>query len=280
MRRARICELCSDKAILYCPSDSAFLCWNCDAKVHRANFLVARHVRFTVCSKCIRFMEDRLAGVDFQPFRLICRSCSHQIPSDDDNLDSFSSSSASDCLSSAESSAAPLAKEKVALNSDRKGSVTEISSVHSDFRPRFSGGVSATKQTKIQRLQRFPPTVESEAEGVLVNWCRRLGLGTHACAMAVPVAMRGLGHCICAGDMRRLPCRVWLASSLWLSLRLCGERSASTSPALNRLEEISGVPAKLIVAWESKIARLFRSRTRAQRQRDLQLEEGWAESTT
>lgn len=46
------CELCKSTARVYCESDEARLCWSCDAKVHSANFLVARHVRNLLCHSC------------------------------------------------------------------------------------------------------------------------------------------------------------------------------------------------------------------------------------
>ncbi|XP_020102438.1 zinc finger protein CONSTANS-LIKE 2-like [Ananas comosus] len=44
---AWVCDLCGGAAAaaVYCDADGAFLCWSCDAAVHGANFLVARHVR-------------------------------------------------------------------------------------------------------------------------------------------------------------------------------------------------------------------------------------------
>ncbi|KAG6754768.1 hypothetical protein POTOM_040562 [Populus tomentosa] len=39
------CELCDSLAKVYCESDQANLCWDCDANVHSANFLVAKHSR-------------------------------------------------------------------------------------------------------------------------------------------------------------------------------------------------------------------------------------------
>ncbi|KAM7492304.1 hypothetical protein LguiA_035225 [Lonicera macranthoides] len=46
------CELCKSQARIYCESDQASLCWNCDVKVHSANFLVARHSRSLLCHVC------------------------------------------------------------------------------------------------------------------------------------------------------------------------------------------------------------------------------------
>ncbi|GAB2242595.1 hypothetical protein Droror1_Dr00019370 [Drosera rotundifolia] len=55
MRRRMMmsCELCkSSTARISCDSDQARLCWGCDAAVHGANFLVARHSRCLLCHRC------------------------------------------------------------------------------------------------------------------------------------------------------------------------------------------------------------------------------------
>ena len=46
------CELCKIPARTFCESDQASLCWDCDANVHGANFLVARHTRTLLCHAC------------------------------------------------------------------------------------------------------------------------------------------------------------------------------------------------------------------------------------
>ncbi|OWM78596.1 hypothetical protein CDL15_Pgr002767 [Punica granatum] len=48
----RSCALCKVQAKTFCESDQAALCWDCDAKVHGANFLVARHSRTLLCHAC------------------------------------------------------------------------------------------------------------------------------------------------------------------------------------------------------------------------------------
>ena len=49
------CELCNSLAKMHCDSDQASLCWDCDAKVHAANFLVAKHSRTLLCHLCQSF---------------------------------------------------------------------------------------------------------------------------------------------------------------------------------------------------------------------------------
>ncbi|KAJ9184126.1 hypothetical protein P3X46_007897 [Hevea brasiliensis] len=49
----KLCDSCkSATATLFCRADSAFLCINCDSKVHAANKLASRHARVWVCEVC------------------------------------------------------------------------------------------------------------------------------------------------------------------------------------------------------------------------------------
>ena len=267
--KGRSCELCDGEASLYCPSDSAFLCWNCDAKVHQANFLVARHVRRTVCSLCKSLTGNRISGPGSRLIHRICRSCS---PVDDLNH-GLSSSSSSACISNAEScSKSPKKIDFDRLKTERAVSSSSISTGNSNF------PVMLATEAETQRSRQIPTSLlRSKAVGILVNWCRKLGLGGH-CAVAVPVVPKGLGvlgWIACEG--RVLPLRVRLAVWLWWSLRWrgCGYRSASTYQVLKRLEEISGVPAKLILAAAYKLSRVFHKR----RSPSHPPQEAWAESS-
>ncbi|CAN4096852.1 unnamed protein product [Withania somnifera] len=48
-----LCELCGPvRAVVYCKSDSARLCLQCDGHVHSANPLSRRHSRSLICDKC------------------------------------------------------------------------------------------------------------------------------------------------------------------------------------------------------------------------------------
>ncbi|GFP99163.1 B-box zinc finger protein 32 [Phtheirospermum japonicum] len=96
--KSRHCELCNADATVFCSSDAAFLCWSCDAKVHDANFLVARHVRLSVCSSCRNFTGQEIAGAGSQPPRAICSSCSDE--DEEGVISSGYSSFSSDCISS------------------------------------------------------------------------------------------------------------------------------------------------------------------------------------
>lgn len=107
-----------------------------------------------------------------------------------------------------------------------------------------------------------------EAEGIFVNWSRRLGVGD----VAVRTACSGLRVCLDWGK-KVLPFRVCLAASMWLGIRVSGFDKSGAK--LKQLEEISGVPARVIVAAESTLSRVLRS-NRVQTSQ-VELEEGWAE---
>lgn len=50
---SKLCDSCkSATAALYCRPDAAFLCLNCDSKIHAANKLASRHARVWVCEVC------------------------------------------------------------------------------------------------------------------------------------------------------------------------------------------------------------------------------------
>ncbi|KAJ0030047.1 zinc finger protein CONSTANS-LIKE 4 [Pistacia vera] len=50
---SKLCDSCkSATATLFCRADSAFLCVNCDTKIHAANKLASRHARVRVCEVC------------------------------------------------------------------------------------------------------------------------------------------------------------------------------------------------------------------------------------
>ncbi|KAK8569609.1 hypothetical protein V6N13_046658 [Hibiscus sabdariffa] len=69
------CELCMSAATTYCESDQASLCWHCDARVHGANFLVARHVRCLLCHACQARTPWRATGFKFGRAVSLCETC-------------------------------------------------------------------------------------------------------------------------------------------------------------------------------------------------------------
>ncbi|KAF2574833.1 hypothetical protein F2Q70_00004951 [Brassica cretica] len=69
------CELCDRVARMFCESDQASLCWDCDGKVHGANFLVAKHTRCLLCNVCQSPTPWKASGLRFGPTVSICESC-------------------------------------------------------------------------------------------------------------------------------------------------------------------------------------------------------------
>lgn len=69
------CELCGCPARMYCESDQASLCWDCDAKVHGANFLVARHSRSLLCHVCRSPTPWRASGAKLGHTVSVCERC-------------------------------------------------------------------------------------------------------------------------------------------------------------------------------------------------------------
>ncbi|KAK4420512.1 hypothetical protein Salat_2001600 [Sesamum alatum] len=71
------CELCKGKARMHCDSDQASLCWDCDARVHSANFLVARHSRNLLCHVCQSPTPWSASGPKLGPTVSVCEQCVH-----------------------------------------------------------------------------------------------------------------------------------------------------------------------------------------------------------
>ncbi|CAK7327518.1 unnamed protein product [Dovyalis caffra] len=69
------CELCGNSARMFCESDQARLCWDCDEKVHSANFLVAKHCRILLCQVCQSPTPWKSSGSKLVPTVSICESC-------------------------------------------------------------------------------------------------------------------------------------------------------------------------------------------------------------
>lgn len=47
-----ICIVCEMAAAVYCENDQAYLCSECDHKIHSSNLVASRHVRVKVCELC------------------------------------------------------------------------------------------------------------------------------------------------------------------------------------------------------------------------------------
>ncbi|CAL9013907.1 unnamed protein product [Prunus brigantina] len=81
------CELCQLPARTYCESDQAILCWDCDAKVHGANFLVARHSRSLLCHACQSPTPWKASGEKLGHTFSVCESCVVRDESRDEDED-------------------------------------------------------------------------------------------------------------------------------------------------------------------------------------------------
>ncbi|KAJ8555967.1 hypothetical protein K7X08_022725 [Anisodus acutangulus] len=60
---------------MYCESDQASLCFNCDSQVHCANFLVAKHSRNLLCHTCQSPTPWAASGPKLNPTLSFCNSC-------------------------------------------------------------------------------------------------------------------------------------------------------------------------------------------------------------
>lgn len=69
------CELCNGLARIYCESDHANLCWDCDLKVHSANFLVAKHSRSLLCNVCRSPTVWSASGAKIGRTVSVCERC-------------------------------------------------------------------------------------------------------------------------------------------------------------------------------------------------------------
>ncbi|KAL8107848.1 hypothetical protein AgCh_024306 [Apium graveolens] len=81
------CELCNSIARMFCESDQASLCWDCDAKVHSANFLVAKHSRTLLCQSCQALTPWTGSGPKLGPTLSVCESCVHESSSHSNHTD-------------------------------------------------------------------------------------------------------------------------------------------------------------------------------------------------
>lgn len=93
------CELCEKRAMIDCDSDQAKLCWDCDRKVHSANFLVAKHTRVLLCRLCNSPTPWKASGPTLPPTLSLCHSChlaNRDSVDDDDDDGEYSSDTDSD----------------------------------------------------------------------------------------------------------------------------------------------------------------------------------------
>lgn len=63
---------------MFCDSDQASLCWDCDEKVHAANFLVAKHSRTLLCHVCYSPTPWKAAGPKLGATVSVCHACARR----------------------------------------------------------------------------------------------------------------------------------------------------------------------------------------------------------
>ncbi|MQL90970.1 hypothetical protein Taro_023575 [Colocasia esculenta] len=292
MKPRRACELCGGAAVVHCEPDSAYLCRACDAHVHGANFLVARHPRLLLCRECGVLDPDQrpVSGLGFLPHRFICRSCNDAYQGEgegaggDSDLESDSESASSSCCSSSlrsvtTSSCVSNAGSEAAA---RSGAAIVAVPAGGDgpIKAACSGSWGATELSdcanrrpgRRRAAAAARRELDARTEAVVLSWCRRIGLGD---ARAPGAASHAL--VLGAQRMTGAPFRVVAAAAVWFAARLCCAEAAAMGgrrgegALLRRLEACSGVPAKLIVVAEARLARAMRRRHVADK------EEGWAE---
>ncbi|XP_051128460.1 zinc finger protein CONSTANS-LIKE 1-like [Andrographis paniculata] len=69
------CELCKKAARIYCDSDKASLCWDCDSRVHSANSIVTKHTRVLLCRACRTPTPWTGSGPRLAPTVALCVAC-------------------------------------------------------------------------------------------------------------------------------------------------------------------------------------------------------------
>ncbi|CAI0410108.1 unnamed protein product [Linum tenue] len=245
--RAKICELCAGAPDVYCNSDDAFLCFNCDARVHQANFLVSRHLRLLLCRTCRCLTQNSVFGPRSLPHSAACAACSSS------EVESVSSEQEMDSISCCSSS-----------NPSESGSSTAKFPIRCDV---------TVDQRQGPRSNNAPPrsgACEGKIGAVFANWCRKVGVEAD---LVEPRAVQAMGLLSAGRIGRVLPLRLSLAAAFWFGARLSGDRSRQS---LRRLAHVSGVPAELIVSVEAKLEQGFKGRGRSLRRPEP--EEGWAES--
>ncbi|KAF8658631.1 hypothetical protein HU200_059097 [Digitaria exilis] len=113
----------------------------------------------------------------------------------------------------------------------------------------------------------------ARAEAVLEGWAKRMGLSPGTARRRAAAAWRALRACGAdlAAVATRVPPRVAMAAALWSEVAAAGGDGASRDDdALRRLEACAHVPARVVVAVATSMARA-RARRRAA------VEEGWDE---
>ncbi|GAA0167255.1 hypothetical protein LIER_22229 [Lithospermum erythrorhizon] len=84
MKKCELCNSCVAK--IFCESDKATLCWECDYRVHAANFLVAKHSRILLCHSCQSSTPWSCSGPKLPLTVTVCESCANSSSINDDHV--------------------------------------------------------------------------------------------------------------------------------------------------------------------------------------------------
>ncbi|KAL6603110.1 hypothetical protein ACP70R_043471 [Stipagrostis hirtigluma subsp. patula] len=125
---------------------------------------------------------------------------------------------------------------------------------------------STTATRRGQRPARGERTRPGRAEAVLEGWAKRMGLPAGEARRRAARALRACGPGLASAA--RVPLRVAMAAALWCEVAACSA-GGGQGDALRRLEACAHVPARLVVAVASSMAR-----ARARRRPAV---EGWDE---
>ncbi|KAH6786452.1 B-box type zinc finger family protein [Perilla frutescens var. hirtella] len=172
------CELCSNPARMFCDSDQASLCWDCDEKVHAANFLVAKHSRTLLCHVCHSPTPWKAAGPKLGPTVSVCHACARQGGDEESDGDRDEDGEGVSLSSSKRSRDDASASEEVNSFDAGMGNV-EFDENYASLRflrRRGSGGggalipPSSGTAAIVEKLRRFEQE-ESEASAMIVDIC-------------------------------------------------------------------------------------------------------------
>eukprot|EP00252_Welwitschia_mirabilis_P013496 TRINITY_DN2968_c0_g1_i1.p1 TRINITY_DN2968_c0_g1~~TRINITY_DN2968_c0_g1_i1.p1 ORF type:complete len:264 (-),score=6.09 TRINITY_DN2968_c0_g1_i1:170-961(-) len=226
--KIRLCELCGEEeARVFCCSDSAYLCEKCDEYVHSANFIVARHLRIVLCSRCRKRRSDCAVitgarSVSLRDLCLFCFACRTDM-----------------CGSSCQTASA-LAGKNARIPRNAEETDSGLAGVRSNGRivrkaeQAASGSVGVTKNGR---------TVK-KAETVMKRWHLWLGLKNPS---TVSVSVKIFRKCFGRGRFllgRRKELRVWMSGCFLLGVMVCEE--GERIPALCMFQRCCRVPLALL----------------------------------
>ncbi|XP_062233017.1 B-box zinc finger protein 32-like [Phragmites australis] len=134
---------------------------------------------------------------------------------------------------------------------------------------------ASTTARRRRRPARGGARRRARTEAVLEGWAKRMGIATEIARRLATAAGRALRACGPDAAAARVPLRVAMAAALWWEA--AAEAGAGQDDALRRLEACAHVPARLVVAAASSMAR---ARAHARRRAAVGAVEGWDECSS